>query len=102
MEIKLSKYTAEDYDAYKKLQDEIEEEGKKVLFESVFHLSELRGAYFKPYIENIYDRFEDFYKEISYRALDTITYSYLKDSPPLITKEMFKEQLKGFYPLNNF
>lgn len=30
MEIKLSKYTAEDYDAYKKLQDEMEEEGKKV------------------------------------------------------------------------
>lgn len=97
MEIKFSKYTAEEYDNYKKLQDKIEEEGKRVLFEEVFDLSELRGIYFKPYIENIYDHFEDFYKEISYRALNTVTYSYLKDLPILQPKEMFKEQLRDFY-----
>lgn len=97
MEINLSRYTAEEYDNYKKLQDKIEEAGKKVLFEEVFDLSELRSIYFKPYIENIYDHFEDFYKEISYRALNTVTYSYLKDLPIFQTKEMFKEQLRDFY-----
>lgn len=30
MEIKLNKYTTEDHDVYKKLQDTIEEKGKKV------------------------------------------------------------------------
>lgn len=37
MEINLSRYTAEEYDNYKKLQDKIEEAGKNALFESVFY-----------------------------------------------------------------